>query len=68
MNRGDDAVATVERLVRAVPTPAGYATAVRLSRCIGERSGPRSCAPRLASGSPVSRALRLVPLGVFDCA
>ena len=29
-NRDDDALATVERLVRRVPTPAGYAAAVRL--------------------------------------
>ena len=38
MNRDEAAVATVERLVRAVPTPAGYATAVRLFALIGERS------------------------------
>ena len=60
-NRRDDAVATVERLVRAVPTPSGYATAVRLSTVLGDRERAlqlRAEARRRFAGEP---ALRLLP-------
>jgi tetratricopeptide (TPR) repeat protein len=60
MNRHADAVATVERLVRSVPTPAGYATAVRLWTLIGERArgaSLRATARERFSGEPGLRLL-----------
>lgn len=60
-NRREDAAATVERLVRAVPTPEGYATAVRLSTVLGNRG--RAAALRAEArvtfkGEPGLRLLR----------
>ena len=60
-DRHDDAVATVERLVRSVPTPSGYATAVRLSTLLGDRERAlqlRAEARARFAGEP---ALRLLP-------
>ncbi len=60
-NRHADAVAVVERMVRAVPTPAAYATAVRLSTVLGERDRAaqwRAEARDRFAGEP---ALRLLP-------
>ena len=62
---GDAAAATtrwtVEQLVRRVPTPAGYAAAVRLSALLGKRERAaqlRAEARQRLAGEP---ALRLVP-------
>jgi tetratricopeptide (TPR) repeat protein len=60
-NRHDDAVAVVERMVRTVPTPAAYATAVRLSTVLGDRDRAtrlRAEARERFAGEP---ALRLLP-------
>jgi tetratricopeptide (TPR) repeat protein len=59
--RDDEAMATVERLVREVPTPAAYATAVRLSTTLGDRvraTQLRTEARQRFAGEP---ALRLLP-------
>ena len=61
MNRDDDALVTVDQLVRRVPTPAGYAAAVRLSTLLGQRERAaelRAEARQRLAGEP---ALRLVP-------
>ena len=69
MNRGDDAVATVDQLVRRVPTPAGYAAAVRLSTLVGERERAaqlRAEARQRLAGEPALRWSRASAF--FDCA
>ena len=61
MNRDDDALATVNQLVRRMPIPAGYAAAVRLRRCSASGNGPRQLhaeARQRLAGEP---ALRLIP-------
>ena len=61
-NRDDEAVATVERLVRAVPTPPGYAAAVRL--CDGARRPRRAAQLRAEArqrfGRRAGRGFRLL--------
>jgi len=59
-NRHDDAVAVVERMVRTVPTPAAYATAVRLSTVLGDRDRAaqlRTEARERFAGEPALRQL-----------
>jgi tetratricopeptide (TPR) repeat protein len=59
-NRSADAVATVERLVRAAPTPSGYATAIRLSTVLGDRERAiqlRAEARQRFAGEPGRRLL-----------
>jgi tetratricopeptide (TPR) repeat protein len=59
-NRHDDAAAVVERMVRTVPTPAAYATAVRLSTVLGNRDRAaqlRAEARERFAGEPAPRQL-----------
>ena len=70
MHRDEAAVATVERLVRAVPTPAGYATAVRLFALIGERtrSVELRAEARVRFAGESARPAAPVPASAFfDC-
>ena len=58
--RDDEAMATVERLVREVPTPPAYAAAVRLSTMLGDRiraTQLRGEARQRFAGEPALRLL-----------
>lgn len=60
-NRHADAVAVVERLVRSVPTPAAYATAVRLSTVLGDRDRAAQLRAEARERFAAEPALRLLP-------